>query len=123
MACKVLMIDDEPDLIAAVKDWLEPRDFEVSAALNGLEGLRKAKRIIPGIIILDIRMPIMDGFEVLDRLRSDADTRYIPVIMLTQKRESDSIFRARNLGMTDYMMKPFSMEKLLELVKRYSLYR
>ena len=115
----VLVVDDEQDIIDLVSGWLGSKGYNVVSASDGEEGLRIAKKDKPTVIILDIKMPGMDGFEVLDRLRKEPDTRFTPVIMLTQKRETESMFRAKDLGTTDYLMKPFSVEELLRLVKRY----
>lgn len=122
MGKRILVIDDEPDLLDLVKNWLESKGYDVIAANNGLEGLKKAEDEKPSVVILDVKMPGMDGFEVLNKLRADPKTQYMPVIMLTQKRETESVFKAADIGTTDYIMKPFSLQELLKMVKRYSLY-
>jgi DNA-binding response OmpR family regulator len=123
MGKKVLVIDDEPALVDLVKTWLGSKGYEVIPAYNGTDGLRKAVSKEPAVIILDLMMPGMDGFEVLTRLKREPKTRYIPVIVLTAKRDTEHLFRAKELGSTDYMMKPFSLRDLLKLVKRYGLYK
>ena len=123
MGRRILVIDDEPELVELVKTWLESKGFEVTAAYNGREGIEKARNRDLSLIILDIRMPGMDGFEVLDRLRKSPDTQGMPVIMLTQKRETKSVLKAMESGTTDYIMKPFSLKELLGLVRRYSWYK
>lgn len=120
MSKKVLIIDDEPGVIALVKDWLGSRGYDVISAKSGADGIRKAKDEEPDIIILDINMPVIDGFEVLDKLRNCTETQYTPIIMLTERRETESIVKATETGSTDYIMKPISMEKLLAIVKKYS---
>ena len=123
MPKKILIVDDEPGLVDLVKGWLESKGYAVFSADNGEDGLKAAREKDPTLIILDISMPGISGFEVLSRLRSEPDTRFTPVIMLTQKRETESMMRAQDLGTTDYLMKPFSVEELLHLVKRYDWYK
>jgi DNA-binding response OmpR family regulator/phenylpyruvate tautomerase PptA (4-oxalocrotonate tautomerase family) len=119
---RILVIDDEPGMVDMVKDWLESKGYEVITALDGSDGLTKAQEKDPAVIILDIKMPGMDGFEVLSRLRSNSKTQDKPVIMLTRKREIESMEKATHYGATDYIMKPFSVENLLSMVRRYILY-
>ena len=116
MKKRILIIDDETKLVDLVKEWLESKDYKVSAAYNGLNGLEK-----PDLVILDINMPGLDGFEVLSSLRKNQETKYTPVIMLTVKRETESIMKAQDLETTDYIMKPFSVKRLLNLVRKYVL--
>ncbi len=123
MARKILIIDDEPGLVDLVKGWLGSKGYEVMSAGGGEEGLAAAKEFDPALIILDINMPGVNGYEVLSRLRAEAATRFTPVIMLTQKRETESLLKARDLGTTDYMMKPFSVEELLRIVRRYDWFK
>ena len=121
MKKRILIIDDETKLVDLVKEWLESKDYKVSAAYNGLNGLEKAKNEKPDLVILDINMPGLDGFEVLSSLRKNQETKYTPVIMLTVKRETESIMKAQDLETTDYIMKPFSVKRLLNLVRKYVL--
>jgi DNA-binding response OmpR family regulator/phenylpyruvate tautomerase PptA (4-oxalocrotonate tautomerase family) len=116
---KVLVIDDERGILELLEDWLGSKGYEVITASDGEDGLRKAQRENPAVIILDIMMPGIDGFEVLNKLRSSPKTQGKPVIMLTQKRETETIERAEHRGATDYIMKPFSVDDLLQMVRRY----
>ena len=118
MKKKILVVDDEKDMVEAIRDFLAPRGYTVMSAYNGSEALKKAKEW-PDLIILDIMMPGVNGFEVLRELRNDQETKLIPVIMLTAKRDSDSLFKAGELGSTDYIMKPFDVTELLNLVNKY----
>jgi CheY-like chemotaxis protein len=117
---KILLVDDEQGFVEIVKPYLESRKYNVIVANNGKEALEKVEEN-PDLILLDIIMPGIDGFEVLRRLRNNLRTRYIPVIMLTARGESKAILKAQDLGTTDYIIKPFSLKELLYLVKRYIL--
>ena len=116
---KVLVVDDEKDLVEVISSQLRNGGYEVIAAYGGDEGLQKAIDETPDLIILDIIMPAMDGFQVLQKLRNDPRTSQLPVIMLTQRRDTKDIFKAKELWSTDYITKPFSLEKLLQMVDRY----
>ncbi len=121
---RILVADDEPDFLQAVKTRLEANDYEVIVASDGKSCLEKVEKEKPDLIILDIMMPEIDGIEVLRRIRSSRETRYTPVIMLTCKRETDSILNAQESGgtdYTDYIMKPFDSKELLRLVKKFVL--
>ena len=117
---KILLVDDEQGFVDTVKQYLESRKYNVIVANDGKEALEKVEEN-PDLILLDIIMPGIDGFEVLRRLRNNLRTRYIPVIMLTARGESKAILKAQDLGTTDYIIKPFSLKELLYLVKRYIL--
>ena len=118
---RVLIIDDEIDFDYFVKANLEQNgDFEVITTTNGKDGIEAASLQKPDLILLDIMMPQMDGFEVLRKLRDvNSEAREIPVIMLTANRETKNMFKARNFRISDYLMKPFSMDKLSSLITRY----
>ena len=115
---RLLLVDDERDFIDTIKRFLEPRGYATVIAYNGKEALEKATRGAD-LILLDIMMPGMDGFEVLRRLRSDPATKGIPIIMLTAKAETKDIFEAKGLKATDYLIKPVSMEDLALVLGRY----
>jgi len=110
---KVLIVDDEQDFCAIVKENLELRgNFEVHAASNGRDGIRMAKKLKPDIIILDIMMPEMNGFEMLERLKKDKDTLSIPVVMLSAREDDDSKMKSAQLYNELYLTKPI---KIMEL--------
>lgn len=116
----ILVIDDEADFIDAVKMRLEPSGYDVIAAYNGQDGLGKAKKELPKVILLDLVMPKMNGFEVLSLLRADPRTSLIPVIMITGQSDIEYLFDAGKLGATEYIVKPVNMENLLELISKYA---
>ena len=119
MAKKILVVDDERDVVELLKARLEANEYKVITAFSGKEALEKAKSEQPNLIILDIMMPEMDGFEVLRKLRIKAETKNIPVIMLTAKGETVAVTKAGDLGSTDYFTKPYDAEELLNYIKRY----
>jgi len=119
MTQKILIIDDEPDLVRLLESRLKTNNYEVISAFEGKTGLELARQKKPDLIILDVVMPNMDGFEVLHALKHSFETSAIPVIMLTQKRDSGSMLDAQELGGTDYISKPFDPDELLKLMKRY----
>ena len=119
MSKRILLVDDEADLLTLVQARLAANGYEVITAHNGLEGLEKASKEKPNLILLDVMMPRKDGFEVLRELKSNIETTSIPVVMLTAKGESQSFSKAKDLGAIDYITKPFNAEALLDLVKRY----
>ena len=116
---KVLLIDDERDLVDLVKMRLEANQYDVLTAFDGVEGVAMAQTNQPNLILLDVMMPKMDGMEALRQLKHNEKTRPIPVIMLTAKSDTPSIFRAQELGAKDYFTKPFEADELLAFIKRY----
>jgi len=111
---KVLMVEDEEDFSRIVKMNLEllDADYFVERANCGKEGLKKAVAFQPDVILLDIMMPKMDGFEVLKRLKDNPDTSAIPVIMLTAKTDEESKLQASQLYNEDYVTKPIEAPDL-----------
>ncbi|MFH1287396.1 MAG: response regulator [bacterium] len=119
MQKKILVVDDEIQLVEMMKMRLEANSYEVVTAYDGQEAFEAALREKPDLIILDVMMPIMNGFEALDRLKSNPETMHIPVIMLTAKSDTASIFKAEDLRVKDYMTKPCEPKELLNLIKKY----
>lgn len=111
---RVLVVDDEPDLLYAVKLYLEDEGYIVFTAMNGFEALDILKERIPDVIVLDVMMPELDGFETLKQIR---DTSTVPVIMLTAKGEEADKVRGLGLGADDYVTKPFSQRELLSRIQ------
>jgi len=107
MAKKILVCDDEPYILMALTDAVEMEGYECVTAINGKEALEKARETHPDLIMLDIMMPFMDGFEVCRELKADPATRDIPVIMLTAKSQQVDIQRGKDVGADDYITKPF----------------
>jgi two-component system alkaline phosphatase synthesis response regulator PhoP len=107
MTKKILVCDDEPYILMALTDAVEMEGYECVTAINGREALQKARETLPDLIMLDIMMPFMDGFEVCRELKADASTRDIPVIMLTAKSQQVDIQKGKDAGADDYITKPF----------------
>jgi DNA-binding response OmpR family regulator len=107
MTKKILVCDDEPYILMALTDAVEMEGYECVTAINGKEALQKARETLPDLIMLDIMMPFMDGFEVCRELKADAATRDIPVIMLTAKSQQVDIQKGKDAGADDYITKPF----------------
>ena len=114
---KVLIIDDEKLLVKTTALALKYRGFETKGASDGPEGLSTAGEFNPDVILLDIMMPGMDGWEVLSRLRAEEKMRTIPVIIFTAKEYSNGRAMARERGADDFVAKPFETDDLAELIK------
>ncbi len=112
---KILLIDDTPDITAIM---LKSRGYQVNIAKDGLEGIEKAKSDHPDLILLDIMMPGMDGYEVCEKLKADPDVKGIPIIMLTAKYDPESIARCFKTGADNYIVKPFNLPALVSKLKQ-----
>ena len=110
----ILVVDDEPRIIEAVSMNLELEGYQVSGASNGYEALKKLTKELPDLVILDVMMPEMDGFEALKRIR---EVSTVPVIMLTVKGEETDKVKGLELGADDYVTKPFGPKELVSRVK------
>ncbi len=117
MTERVLVADDDPDILTVVKINLELDGFEVDTAVDGEDAMAKATSTPPNVIILDIMMPRMDGLTALHRLRSQAGTANIPIILLTARGLPEDRVRGLELGADDYITKPFDITELAARVK------
>ncbi len=118
MARKILTCDDEKHIVRLIQVNLERQGYEVITAYNGAECLEKVAAEKPDMIILDVMMPEMTGFEVLETLKSDPETAKIPVIMLTAKSQDADVLRGWQSGVETYITKPFNPMELITFVKR-----
>ncbi len=118
MKPKILTVDDSKTIRLIVTKAFKTFDCDVFEAANGVEGLAVASREQPDIIILDLTMPIMDGAEMLSKLKSNPDLRNIPVIMLTAEAGRENVLKIAKLGVRDYLIKPFKEELIVERVGR-----
>lgn len=110
----ILVVDDEPRLVKFVRMNLELEGFRVSEAYNGLEALDKVREELPDLVVLDIMMPEMDGFETLKHIR---EISTVPVIILTVKSDEEDLINGLELGADDYLTKPFSPRVLVSRIK------
>ena len=109
----ILVVDDEPHIVQILKFTLEKAGYQVFTATNGEEGLQKVKELQPSLVILDVMMPIMDGYEVCRKMREDFKMNQIPIIMLSAKGDLAERVRGLEGGANDYLIKPYSNDELL----------
>lgn len=119
MARTILVVEDSPTQMQAVKAALQARGYNVITAFNGDEGLEKARREHPELVLLDVVLPGKSGFQVCRILKSSADTKDIPVIMLTSKDQASDRFWGTKQGADLYLTKPWKTEELLAAVARH----
>lgn len=116
---RILCIEDEPEMIDLIRLILSRRGFEVSGATGGTEGLAQVRKLLPDLVLLDLMMPDMDGWEVYQQMKADEKTRRIPVIVVTAKAQSiDKVLGLHIAKVDDYISKPFSPQELLASVDR-----
>ena len=113
----ILVVDDEPDALEMLKFRLDKEKFQVITASQGLEALERAAREQPSLILLDVLMPGLSGYEVCQRLKAREETKAIPIIMLTVKAETESKIEALNMGADDYITKPFAIKELVARIR------
>ena len=118
-AGRILVVDDTPANIQTLAATLKERGYQISVATNGRQALEVAARVRPDLILLDVMMPEMDGFETCRRLKESPDGRDIPVIFLTAKTETADIVQGFELGAVDYVGKPFNAHELLARVNTH----
>lgn len=116
---EILIIDDTPENLRLLGSVLKEAGYLITMAKSGIQGLQAARKHQPDLILLDIRMPEMDGFEVLTRLCEEENLREIPVVFLTAHSDEESILRGLSLGAVDYVKKPFSPSELLLRVRNH----
>lgn len=119
MKRKILIVDDEPDLLRVACFRLEKAGYQVLSAVNGKEALDLAAKESPDLILLDVRLPFMEGPDVCSRIKNDGKLKHIPVLLFTASaQEVDKKVAA--CGAQDFILKPFTSEELLEKIKKYA---
>ncbi|NCO34227.1 MAG: two-component system response regulator [Armatimonadetes bacterium CG2_30_59_28] len=118
MKRKILVTDDEMPVVRIIKTNLELEGFQVVTAFNGEEALSQVQTEKPDLVILDVMMPKMDGWEVLARLKGDPATEDLPVVMLTALSQIEDMDRGARLGNDCYLTKPFDPTELISMVRR-----
>lgn len=115
----VLIIEDEKLIIVSTQMVLEAAGFKVQFAMNGEDGIAKARDLTPDLILLDIMMPGIDGWETLTRLKREAATANIPVVIFTAREHARGHQKSTSMGAVDYFRKPFEPDELIELVEKH----
>jgi DNA-binding response OmpR family regulator len=116
---RILCIEDEPEMIDLIRLILSRKGFEVTGASGGQEGIYKIRNEKPDLILLDLMMPFMDGWEVYQQMKADEATKNIPVIVVTAKAQSiDKVLGLHIAKVDDYIAKPFSPKELIDSVER-----
>lgn len=118
MPKKILAVDDEKNILRLVEANLQREGYDVVTAGNGVEALQRVEEERPDLVVLDVTMPEMDGFEVLQALRAKPETRELPVIMLTAKAQESDVLQGWQSGVDMYLTKPFVPNQLILFVKR-----
>ncbi len=115
---KLLLIEDDPFLIKLYAEIFAEANYKVDQSLNGEEGLKKANSLKPDIILLDIMLPNMNGLEVLEKLKSNADTKEIPVVVITNLASSKDQDKATSLGAVKYLIKTqYDPDQIVDIIK------
>ncbi len=118
-AKQILCIEDEPEMIDLIRLILGRRGFDVRGAGGGTEGLKMVREFHPDLVLLDLMMPDMDGWEVYQQMKADESTRHIPVIVVTAKAQNiDKVLGLHIAKVDDYIAKPFSPQELLNSVEK-----
>ena len=114
---KILIVDDEPNIVMSLEYTFKKNNFEVFIARDGQEALEILKNQLPDLIILDVMMPMVDGFATLEQIKKDERLRHCKVIFLSAKNKEKDIEKGLSLGANLYVTKPFSIKKLVEQVQ------
>ena len=116
---RILCIEDEPEMIDLIRLILSRRGFDVIGAAGGVEGARLVREILPDLVLLDLMMPDMDGWEVYQQMKSEPSTRNIPVIVVTAKAQNiDKVLGLHIAKVDDYIAKPFGPQELMDSVEK-----
>ncbi len=116
---KILIVDDEADIIEILQFVLESQGYECITAFDGEEGLKLAKEANPDLIILDVMMPKMNGYKISRLLKFDSKYKNIPILMLTARSQETDKALGEETGADEYITKPFQIENVVETVKKY----
>ncbi len=119
MERSVLIVDDDQWIAMSTAMVLEAEGFTVHSALSGPEGIEKARALQPGVVLLDIMMPGMDGWETLERLKADRRCAAIPVIVFTAREHREGRSKSLELGAVEYFRKPFRPDALVQTIRRH----
>ena len=121
MGSLVLIVDDEYIGRETLQSVLEGEGYELEMAENGFQAIEKAKQLLPDVILLDVMMPGMTGFEVCQRIRSDPQIAEIPIIILTALDDRESLLNALKAGADDFISKPFDISELIKKIEKIKI--
>ena len=116
---KILIVDDEQDIVESLKFVLETADYTCYCAYNGEDGLRLAKELVPDLIILDVMMPKINGYKISRLLKFDKKYKDIPILMVTARTQEEDKLIGEETGADEYITKPFEMEDVVNRVNKY----
>jgi two-component system, cell cycle response regulator DivK len=119
MSKRILVVEDQPDNRQIIRDMLSATDYEVAEAEDGEEALAAIAKQRPDLILMDIQLPILDGYEATRRIKADPALRTIPIIAVTSYALSGEAEKAREAGCDDYVPKPYSPRELLAKIRQY----
>ncbi len=113
----ILIVDDEPTIREVLRSLLTEEGYLLDSAENGYDGYEKARKLIPDLILLDVTMPVMDGFEACRKIRTEPPLAQVPIIMITALADARARHRSVESGANDFISKPFDLDELLAKVK------
>ncbi len=117
MAGKILIVDDEPNIVLSLEFLMQSKGYSVAVARNGEQALRLASEFRPQLVLLDVMMPLVNGFEVCRRLRADPQQRGLKILILTARGRESEVKRGLNEGADAYVTKPFATQELIAAVE------
>jgi DNA-binding response OmpR family regulator len=117
MAKKILIAEDEANIVTSIEFLLQQAGYELRVARDGEEALRAVEDFLPDLVLLDVMMPLRNGFEVCQKIRANAQWKHIRIVMLTAKGRQSEISKGLALGADAYLLKPFATRDLLEQVR------
>ncbi len=115
----ILIVDDIPENIQILVNMLRKYDYKISIAQDGLQAIKTVEKVMPDLILLDVMMPELDGFETCKRLKESENSRNIPILFLTAKNEIDDVVKGLDLGAVDYIAKPFNSKELIRRIQTH----
>ncbi|MFA5139504.1 MAG: response regulator [Elusimicrobiota bacterium] len=118
MATRILIIEDDFGLADNLKALLQVKGFEVESAADGVQGVEAARKFLPNVVLLDIMIPKLSGFDVCRTLRTDPKTQHIRIIMMTGLSQMQDIEKAFSCGAVDYLTKPFESDRLIRKIEK-----
>lgn len=120
MCKKVLVVEDSKNILLMVRMCLEKHEYKVISVSDGIEAIDTVFQTHPDLILLDVLIPRMNGYLVAEALKQDDSTKNIPIIMMSARAQMDDIKKALELGVEDYLVKPFSPDELIKKIKQYT---